>query len=658
MKIIHSIDNFLKELFPEAVDDNGIDKGKLKIILEDYYAYNGIKPSIDISDSAIEVSLDVPKISSQENDFRRLTSLSEKGRFQEAQELGKKMINNDPSNSEVYRILGQLESDQGDQSEAINYLIDALCWDPNNKWALIMMGNIFSKFKNDIDTAVKYYDQAIKVDPKNNIALNNIGATLMENRKFEEAKRYFEKALKLDPEYPNTHFAMSIIEGEQGNLTKAFDWSLNTLKNSSPKMPIYKHAFSQAIDQAQRLMKELTIDPKVNGYAAKLEKESGKEIRMEIDENLPTAAKIEIAENYERDFHLLKYKPGKPGYHHLIMHELVHLDLIIQARSKKCNKLYTTDQEAKNKFFSSYKKELHKLYKKGFSEETLAKFMGDLFDGINRQVFNTPIDLFIEDFLFSSFPELRPHQFVSLYLLNKEGVEAVTTTKGLEYIPHKILRTSKVYNIINVLHLKTLFGVDMIPDINATKVELDQAKGMYDEYFEYRQDREAGEEYELVENWGKDLRVADYFELQDESSYRSRQNPLERLTEIESDPYGLRKDPYREEEMKKFIESHTTNDINMAVTMYMVGALQKYHGKSPSEIQPVAFEIAQLGITGISPEGTGYKVASIPGVDFSGYHLLAYYYVTWKLFNPEMHKQLGLPFDKEYDLALQFYKSR
>ena len=44
----------------------------------------------------------------------------------------------------------------------------------------------------------------------------------------------------------------------------------------------------------------------------------------------------------------------------------------------------------------------------------------------------------------------------------------------------------------------------------------------------------------------------------------------------------------------------------------------------------------------------------MPGKTFSGYHLLAYYYVSWKLAIPEMLAQLQLPYDAEYEVALKF----
>ena len=74
-------------------------------------------------------------------------TLCEKGKYAEAKQLLKKLIEVNPANSEYHRIMGQILSDEGDQDEAINSLIDALRWDSKNAYALVMMGNIFAKFK-------------------------------------------------------------------------------------------------------------------------------------------------------------------------------------------------------------------------------------------------------------------------------------------------------------------------------------------------------------------------------------------------------------------------------------------------------------------------------------------------------------------------------
>ena len=44
---------------------------------------------------------------------------------------------------------------------------------------------------------------------------------------------------------------------------------------------------------------------------------------------------------------------------------------------------------------------------------------------------------------------------------------------------------------------------------------------------------------------------------------------------------------------------------------------------------------------------------TIPSEDFSGYRLLAYFHVSWKMVFPNHLKDIGLPFDDAYALAVQ-----
>jgi hypothetical protein len=124
---------------------------------------------------------------------------------------------------------------------------------------------------------------------------------------------------------------------------------------------------------------------------------------------------------------------------------------------------------------------------------------------------------------------------------------------------------------------------------------------------------------------------------------------------LEKDPYNLETvDRSNERQIKKFIEKNSSEVINMAVTMYMVNALQYFKDKSKPEIKETAFEFATLGMAGIDPKKKNYSVPSIKESSFSGYKTLAYYYVSWALASPELVESLQMPFDKEYDLATKF----
>ncbi len=657
MRIKHKIDEFLFTIFPEL---KGGGNNLITNTLEKYYTFGPFKPTVTIDNDWVTIEIDTQSITTQDAEYRQTVSLCEKGKYSEAKPILKKLIEKNPTNSEYYRIMGQILSDEGDQEEAINFLIDALRWDSKNGWALLMMGNVFAKFKNDIPTAMKYYDQAVINNPTDNIAVNNIGANLLQQGKLEEAKKYFWEANKINSEYPNTHFALGVIANSEGDLHSAFYSATKAIRLSNKKDQLFQNAVAMASDVAKAIILRGDAKKIVTEYLHKLEFEGDKLIETIIDNEIPTVAKLEVAENYNREKHQIKYKPNTPALEHLIMHELVHLDFIIQARKENINQLFISNEKNKEQFITGLEGSVKKLYKMGIPENKIANYCNDLFQGINSQIFNAPIDLFIEDYLYSEFAELRPYQFVSIYAMLKDGIKATTEKNIVELTPKHILSNTKIYNLVGAFHFKDLFGLDLIKDFQPSTFELKDAERMYKEFLEYKTDRKAGEEYELVQNWADDLKLQNNFELVDEETYRKRTASVDDLLKsIEEDPYDLNSNKaYKDRQMDKFQKSASDIGLNMAVVMFMVDALEYFDNVQKDKIKLAAFEIATVGTQGIVPEKKGYKLSSVPNKDFSGYHLLAYYYVTWSLAIPEMVAQLHLPYDNEYKMATSMHKPK
>jgi len=121
----HKIDEFLAELFPQY-KKTASDLEILKLEIAKYYSYGPFKPSVSINGDWLTIEIDAPAILAQQPDYKKVITLCEKGRYQEAKPILKKLIELNPTNSEYHRIMGQILSDEGDQEEAINYLIDAL----------------------------------------------------------------------------------------------------------------------------------------------------------------------------------------------------------------------------------------------------------------------------------------------------------------------------------------------------------------------------------------------------------------------------------------------------------------------------------------------------------------------------------------------------
>ena len=655
MQIIHKIDNFLYTIFPSVIQG---DQQSLLNAIQDFYTYGPYKPKVIIDNDFVSIEIDTPTILAQDIDYQKVIAFCEKGKYADAKPILKKLIEKNPAISEYHRIMGQILSDEGDQEEAINCLIDALRWDSKNGWALLMMGNIFAKFKDDVPTAMKYYDQAQIANPKDNITINNIGANLMQQGKLEEAKKYFYEALKINDQYANTHFALGMIAETEADFQSAFYSTIQAIKLNKSKDVLYQNSVRQAFEISKKIIATDTGKKIFREYRHKLEFDGDRKIDIIQDEEIPTAAKFEFAENYDRETHIVKYKPSYPAVEHLIMHELVHLDFVIEARKGELNQLFISTQNHKTEFIKGLEPTIKKFNKMGISEKSIADYCSNLFEGMNRQIFNTPIDLFIENFLYNEFAELRPFQFISLYNMLQEGLKAVTDKKIVELSPKDIISKSKVYNLVNAIQFKELFGFDFIKDFNATSIELKHATDFYDEYLQYKDDKEPAEEYELVLHWAEDLKLDKNFELVNEHEYRTKRTDIDNLlSSIEKDPYDLEsKDPYKQREMDKFQKSQEQIGINMAVAMFMVDALQFFEGKPKEEIKKIAFEIATQGTQGYRPDKDDYRINSVKGKTFSGYHILAYYYVSWSLAIPEMVSQLNLPYEAEYKMALTMHK--
>src|SRR6056297_370760 len=378
----------------------------------------------------------------------------------------------------------------------------------------------------------------------------------MEASKLKQAQQYLDLAKEIKPDYPNTLHALAMLHERKGELQEAFNAAVESLKRQSKKnTPLYKYGIGFVLDVAGRLTSQIDSKKAVTSFINELEVKTDTDIQVRENSEINTAAKIEYAEVYGRDHHLVLYKPKHPGLDHLILHELTHLELAHEAREEGKQQMFTSNASNKSVFMKKFEKDAQKLKKGGIPEAKVNNLMEMFFSGVNGQIFNTPIDLFIEDRIYNRFQDLRPLQFMSLFTIIKQGIEANTRPDIIKVTPAKVLSISITYNLVSAMHFRNLFGVDLIADHKPKKSEVEKAAELYKEFQEYRQDKEPGEEYNLVQFWAEDLKVDRYFDLIEEKKQNKTAESV--LDEIEQDPYGLDEDdPSKERKMKQFAEAH------------------------------------------------------------------------------------------------------
>lgn len=650
MQIIHQINDFLYTIFPDLL---GASELKIKDTIQKYYTYGPFVPKITLNNDLVIIDVDTETIQTQDADYNKTVALCEKGQFEEARIILEKLIQKNPSNSEFHRILGQILSEQGNQDEAIDALIDALRWNSSNAWGLLMMGNIFAKHKKDLKTAMIYYDQAILANKADHITLANIAYLLFQDNKLEEAKKYAHEAIKIKEDYPNTHFILSLIADKENDLLAAFYSTIQAIKLATPKDALYQNAVKQAFETANKIAADFDGKKIFFTYRSQLEAHGGTQIEILADDQIKTAAKVEIAERYNRNKHIIKYKSTYPAVEHLVMHELVHLDFINQARKTNENQVFISTQQNKNNFIESILPAIDNLKTKIADQTTIDFFIESVFSGLNLQTYNTPIDVFIEELLYKEYAELRPFQFLSLFGLLQEAIKAVTDERILDIAPQSVISKTKTFSLVNAMQFKELFGIDTIPDFKPTRAELDLAEAFYQEFIKYRKNRKPGEEYLLIKHWAQELGLDTFFELESEAKFENKNSIDDFLNNLQQDPFGLEEaeDPFQKSEMEKFQKHQEEIGTNMAIVMFMVEALKHFKEKNTEDIKQAAFELAMLGTQGIDPNKKDYIISSINNKRFSGNQVLAFYYVSWALAIPEQVQHLGLDFHKEFIMA-------
>ena len=599
-----------------------------------------------------------------QNSLEHVLSLCSQNKFDEALPLLEAIIRDEPNNSEAWRTLAQVHWNHfHEPDKAYDELIEALKCNPRNIWALILMGNILVKEKNDIVHAKEYYDKVLEYYPDNAIAINNIGATLMERQNYEGALPYMEKALKIDDTYINSYYGLALCYYKLNMLEKGFNTCHRGALRSKdrPENPaVRKELLKLYLTIAKDLAAQTNYINVWKGIKEELEAVDHVNIRFEEDKSMNVLAKLEYAPWHATKEHIIRYNPDKEYVDHLFIHEMMHLKLSQQATLANRGKVMISTEQTKAAFNKRYMSFMRKKHSHLPADE-LKKVMAGLADGIGLQLMNCPLDLFVEHIIYSTYKVVRPIQLLSLFHMEQDNINSVRKASLQGFFPKELTHANKVMNLVTSMHFKDIYGIDLLHEYSPSKLEFDQAKDLYDEFKAYLDSYKAGDEYEMMEYFVLSLKMEDLVEMMDESQMT---NGIRADVSLESDLKECGKSALSEEDGNvanaEFALNHQDGadpTETMMMAMYMLGAMEYFDTLDSQDVHRIALEIAMVGVTGISPKKK-YSIKSIPNKEFGGYQLLAYYYVSWARAIPEKLDALGLPFSKAYESALEMYNAK
>ena len=142
-------------------------------------------------------------------DMRRATSLHQNGQLDQAEEIYKSVLINDPQQSDAQYLLGIISLNKGNYEVAIQLIDKAIIIDPTKAHYYNDCAQAYNALSNT-ENAINYYKKAITLNKDNIEAYNNIGNIFREIGEHGQAIIHLKKAIDLDSAFTEGHYNLAL----------------------------------------------------------------------------------------------------------------------------------------------------------------------------------------------------------------------------------------------------------------------------------------------------------------------------------------------------------------------------------------------------------------------------------------------------------------
>lgn len=607
------------------------------------------EPDIEIKDGVAIIRFE----EATENDRSEAQRLFEKagkraksGEFEKAKAIYTRVLELDPAIADARRELAMTLFELGDMPAAKDELIDALRLQPDDAWSYVVLANLFVKHDRDFVTAARFLTRALELKPGDPYALNSLAAVSQELGDSEKALRCFDESIASHPEFANAWFGKALLFSQQDQPSSSLE-VLDEMFHRAGVMdvrsqPVFDEARRLCLSERTKLAEAHLSDAfkAIENYKVEILELSGFPVRVQR-EAVPgqLSGVAQMAWKHGRDHHLVTIKKSLPPPYaqHIEAHELTHVLLEADARRHHSNRWFATSTASRELAIRSLAPDIKKLERQGYSDDSITQVTLDLASGLCGCLFNTPLDLLIENRLHREMPALRDSQFVSLHRLAEEALAATTNPEIRKLTPTKILRASTALNGTAALFLDDLTNGATAFWPRYQKLDGANISPRLFELWQKRRDAlRPGGEYDLVDEFAEILGLTGWYEWRpDPGTHDITEAPAKEGT---TNPELLR-------------QKHP------AAVWFLLDALKRYAALPVEKVREIAFEIALLGQRGLdyaSPEKK-YTLSSLPGESFSGLQLMCLMHAGFQQIAPE--HETGMDLAEPFLTALELFQA-
>lgn len=170
---------------------------------------------------AIKVSLQkIPPKIEDDKDLAEGVDLYQQGRYPEAIEVFKRLIEKFPKNPAAFAYLGVAYLRNKDCDLAIASLVRAIDLKPDMAHAYLALGESYL-MKNDLDKAVESIERALKIQPEDARTHYDLGLLYYKTDRMDDAIAAFEKAVSLEPKLSSAFYQLGLAHIKKGDYKKS-----------------------------------------------------------------------------------------------------------------------------------------------------------------------------------------------------------------------------------------------------------------------------------------------------------------------------------------------------------------------------------------------------------------------------------------------------
>ena len=157
------------------------------------------------------------------DEYQRASDFFHRDQFNEAIAVLKASLDKDPSQPAVYNLLGVIYLKQNESIQsAIGPFEEAIRIDPNYAEAYFNLASLYAGTANRPELAAEYFRKTLEVDPKYVRAYFGLGwFTLTTEQNPEKAVEYFNKALANFPNFAEAYYGLGLAYVQMGKAPMA-----------------------------------------------------------------------------------------------------------------------------------------------------------------------------------------------------------------------------------------------------------------------------------------------------------------------------------------------------------------------------------------------------------------------------------------------------